>query len=74
MSEIEKVDIPLTVPKETAEAMVQDLKETGSIDLTVRETNCPSLIEQIEWQLENNEHLLKFVEKYNQNNPKENNE
>jgi len=59
-----KVDIPITVPKETAKEMADDLEETGRISIEVTEGNAPSLAEQIRSQLDNNQQLLEFTEDY----------
>ena len=60
----QKIDIPITVPKETAKEMADDLDETGNISIEVVERNAPSLSEQIRWQLGNDTQLIEFVEDY----------
>ena len=60
----QKIDIPITVPKETAKEMADELDETGNISIEVVERNAPSLSEQIRWQLDNHQQLLEFTEDY----------
>ncbi|AEH39479.1 hypothetical protein [Halopiger xanaduensis] len=59
-----QVDIPVTVPPAVAEEIVADLAEDGRVSITIRTSNAPNIVEQIEWQLENDKPLLEFTEDY----------
>lgn len=60
----EKVDVPVVVPPEMAEDMVDDLEETGSINVTITTDHSPHIIDQLRWQLENEQNALEFVGGY----------
>ena len=63
-SDIEQVDIPITVPPEMAEEMADELERTGSIHINVTNGNAPSLVEQIRWQLEEDQMITELVDAY----------
>lgn len=66
--DLEKVDIPVTVPRDMAENIVDDLRENGRVKIFVStDRTGPDIIDQIEWQLENDEQALEFVEEYDGN-------
>ena len=60
------VDIPVTVPPEMAAEMAQELEKSGSITIEVTRGNCPDIVEQINWQLENERPLTKIVGEYDE--------
>lgn len=61
---LHEVDIPVTVPPEMASEMAQELEDSGSIVIEVTRGNCPDIIEQINWQLENERPLTEIAEEY----------
>ena len=61
---IHDVDIPVTVPPEMAAEMAQELENSGSITIEVTRGNCPDIVEQINWQIENERPLTEIVEDY----------
>lgn len=63
-SELDQVDIPVTVPPHMAEKMLADFKEKGWITLRVTRDDAPDIAEQIEWQLDNEQELLEITEGY----------
>lgn len=66
-SESLKVDIPVTVPRDMAEDILDDLRENGRVKIFVTTQDAPSITDQIEWQLENDQNALEFVEDYDGN-------
>ena len=62
---LHEVDIPVTAPPEMAEKMVQELEDSGSITIEVTRGNCPDIVDQINWQIENERPLMEVVEDYN---------
>lgn len=59
---LHQVDVPVTVPPEMAEDMVEDLEEKGRITVQITQWNAPDIVEQLRWQLENDQPLLEFTE------------
>lgn len=66
MSDFE-VDIPVTVSPEMAEDMAADLEERGRVTLTISRSDAPDIVNQIRWQLANEQPALEFVEDYGGN-------
>jgi len=58
------VDIPVVVTPDMAEDIRDDLEQKGRVSIEVRTANAPDVVEQIEWQLENEQPLLEFTEDY----------
>lgn len=67
MSEFDSVDIPITVNPEMAGDIADELEATGSVTLQVKENNAPSLVEQIRWQIENEQILTEITDDYKDN-------
>ena len=64
MSDFNRVDIPVVVTPEMAANMVDDLKEKGKINIELRTSQAPNIVEQIEWQLENEQMLCELTDDY----------
>lgn len=60
----QQVDIPITVSPDVAEEIVEDLEENGRITMAVSTSDAPEIVEQIRWQLDNEQPLLTFTEDY----------
>lgn len=58
----QNLDIPATAPRETAEAILEDVKNGKSVTLEIEPTD--NLVNQIEWQLENDRPVTKLVDDY----------
>jgi len=64
-SDSDLVDIPCMVPKDTARKILTDLEETGSVTLDVSRDKTPKLLDQIQWQLDHGQQILRLVDVYN---------
>lgn len=59
-----ELDIPLMANHGTVKNIVQDLKEGESVTLEVHPEDASNLIDQLEWQLENDRRVTKLVDDY----------